>query len=223
MGNADRTRDAVPEYERVYRSLRRRILDGEMEPGETLTLRALAEEHDVSMTPAREAVRRLVAERALTLSSSGRISLPVPDAALMEELFRARLLLEPEIAQRAAARLTPAAIREIEEIDAGLGRALAAHDVPGYVRANTAFHARIYREAHAPALLALIASVWLQSAPLMRCIYTMVDPNDIEDFHAAAIEAAKAGDPRAVARAIRSDVAQGAAMLTRARLDERNL
>ena len=60
-------------HERVYRALRGRIMLGELPPGRALTLRGIAADHRVSMTPAREAVRRLVAEGALTLSSSGSI------------------------------------------------------------------------------------------------------------------------------------------------------
>ena len=47
-----------------------------MAPGEALTLRGVAGELGVSMTPAREAVRRLAAEGALAMSASGRVSAP---------------------------------------------------------------------------------------------------------------------------------------------------
>ena len=43
------------------------------------------------MTPAREAVRRLVAEGALTLSASGRISTPNLSVERIEELAGARI------------------------------------------------------------------------------------------------------------------------------------
>jgi DNA-binding GntR family transcriptional regulator len=52
---------AGPAHERVYKALRRRILSGEIKPGDALTLRGVAAELGVSMTPAREAVRRLAA------------------------------------------------------------------------------------------------------------------------------------------------------------------
>ena len=61
-------------HERLYRTLRGRILVGELPPGKPLTLRGIASEYGVSMTPAREAVRRLAAEGALTLSASGRVT-----------------------------------------------------------------------------------------------------------------------------------------------------
>jgi DNA-binding GntR family transcriptional regulator len=48
-------------HERVFRALRSRIMHGEIGPGEALTLRGVAAGFGVSMTPAREAMRRLVA------------------------------------------------------------------------------------------------------------------------------------------------------------------
>lgn len=213
-----------PEHERVYRGLRQRILDGEMAPGHPITIRGLGDEFDVSMTPAREAVRRLVAERALSMSASGRVSVPVPDAATMQELFRARVLLEPELAARAAPQMTPALVRKLVRIDTQLGRRFRAHDVSGYVRANTAFHTLIYQAAGAPALFALVESVWLQSAPLMRQVYAMIDYDELDrDHHEEAIAAATAGDHDAFVTAIRNDVSQGAAYLDRAELDVANL
>ena len=72
-----RPADATPvAHDRVYRALRSRIMQGAIAPGQALTLRGIGKSYDVSMTPAREAVRRLVAEGALTLSSSGRVSTP---------------------------------------------------------------------------------------------------------------------------------------------------
>ncbi len=54
-----RASEAVPAaHDRVYRTLRTRIMHGEIAPGAALTLRGIGKEFDVSMTPAREAVRQ---------------------------------------------------------------------------------------------------------------------------------------------------------------------
>ena len=99
------TRPADPAaHERLYRALRARIMVGQLLPGEALTLRGLAAAHGVSMTPVREALRRLVAEGALTLSSSGRVSTPELSDERIEELAAIRALLEPELAARALPR-----------------------------------------------------------------------------------------------------------------------
>ena len=69
---------AAAAHDRVYRTLRVRIMHGELSPGEALTLRGIAGRFGVSMTPVREALRRLVAEGALTMSASGRVATPDP-------------------------------------------------------------------------------------------------------------------------------------------------
>ena len=51
---AQRPPEAAPAaHDRVYRTLRTRIMHGEIAPGAALTLRGIGKEFDVSMTPAR--------------------------------------------------------------------------------------------------------------------------------------------------------------------------
>ena len=78
---------------------------GELPPGRALTLRGIAAEERVSMTPAREAVRRLVAEGALTLSASGRVSTPALSVERIEELAALRALTSTCTTSQLAARL----------------------------------------------------------------------------------------------------------------------
>ena len=77
-------------HDRVYRALRGQIMHGELGPGEALTLRGIGRRFEVSMTPAREAVRRLVAEGALMLSASGRVATPALSPERIEELAALR-------------------------------------------------------------------------------------------------------------------------------------
>ena len=81
-------------HDQVYRGLRGRIIYGEIAPGEALTLRGIGKQFGVSMTPAREAVRRLVAEGALSLSSSGRVATPELSNERIEELAAYVLLAD---------------------------------------------------------------------------------------------------------------------------------
>lgn len=209
----------VPAHERVYRALRARLLSGGMAPGDSLTLRGVAEALGVSMTPAREAVRRLVAERALEMTPSGRIHVPTPGPAQLDELFRARALLEPELALRALPHGDKRLIAALKQCDDALGRHVAEGDVAGYVRANNAFHTTLYARAGAPALMALVESVWLQTAPVMRRVYGRLGTAALTDYHAAALAALEANDGPALAEAIRADVTQGAALVAQVSLD----
>jgi DNA-binding GntR family transcriptional regulator len=213
----------LPAHERVYRALRARILSGEMAPGDQVTLRGLAEELGVSMTPVREAVRRLAAERALQMTASGRVAVPAPGARRLEELFRARELLEPELAIRALPNVDKSIISALCAIDAAIDGYLAEGDAAGYVQANNAFHTKLYALADAPALMALVESIWLQTAPVMRRIYGRLGTAALTDYHEATLAALASRDAGALADAIRADVTQGAALLRQAALDESNL
>ena len=72
----NRNDQSVSAHDRVYRSLRNQIMFGQLDPGQALTLRGIGDSFGVSMTPARETVQRLVAEGALSMSGSGRVSTP---------------------------------------------------------------------------------------------------------------------------------------------------
>ncbi|MBC7477053.1 MAG: GntR family transcriptional regulator, partial [Pseudorhodobacter sp.] len=108
----------APAHERLYRVLRQQIMHGELAPGQPITLRGLAAQHGVSMTPAREAVRRLSAEGALTISSSGRVSTPELSPERIEELAAIGALIEPEMASRALPRAHFALIDRLTAINA---------------------------------------------------------------------------------------------------------
>lgn len=119
-----RPAEATPSaHDTVYRGLRTRIMYGEIAPGSALTLRGIGKEYGVSMTPAREAVRRLVAEGALFLSASGRVSTPELTSERIEELAALRALLEVELASRALPRAHIALIDRMQSIDAVIAEA----------------------------------------------------------------------------------------------------
>jgi len=204
---------STPAHERVYRTLRQRIMHGEIGPGEALTIRGIGKNFDVSMTPAREAVRRLAAEGALFLSSSGRVSTPELSNERIEELATLRALLEPELASRALPRAHFALIERLEAINNGVSQMIARHDATGYIRMNLEFHRTLYLRAQAPAMLEMTETVWLQLGPTMRALYGRLNRTDPPHNHRLILAALKAGDEPGLRLAIRSDATQGLRLL----------
>ncbi len=200
-------------HERVYRTLRTRIMHGEIGPGQALTLRGIGKDFGVSMTPAREAVRRLVAEGALFLSSSGRVSTPALTDVRIEELATLRALLEPELASRALPRAHFALIDRLEAINQGVNQVIAQHDATGYIRLNLEFHRTLYLRAQAPAMLAMTETVWLQLGPTMRALYGRLNRTEPPYHHKLILAALKAGDEPSLRLAVRTDATQGLRML----------
>ena len=200
-------------HDRVFRALRTRIMHGDIGPGQAMTLRGIGSEYSVSMTPAREAVRRLVAEGALTLSSSGRVATPELSNERIEELAALRALIEVELASRALPRAHMALIERLQTINSTIADNIAHQDAVGYIRSNLEFHRALYLRAQAPAMLAMAETVWLQLGPTMRALYGRLRRKDPPHFHRLIIAALKAGDEPGLRLAVRSDVTQGLKML----------
>lgn len=200
-------------HDRVYRNLRTRIMHGDIAPGQALTLRGIGREYDVSMTPAREAIRRLVAEGALFLSSSGRVSTPELTNERIEELAALRALLEVELASRALPRAHIALIDRLQTINQTILDVIVNRDAVGYIRSNLEFHRTLYLRAQAPAILAMTETVWLQLGPTMRALYGRLRRTEPPHFHKLIIAALKAGDEPGLRLAVRSDVTQGLKLL----------
>lgn len=196
-------------HDRVYRSLRTRVMHGELAPGQALTLRGIGRDFGVSMTPAREAVQRLVAEGALTISASGRVATPELGTERIEELASIRALLEPELGSRALPRAHPALIDRMEAINAAITDAVGRGDAVTYVRTNLEFHRTLYLRAQSPAMLALVETLWLQLGPTMRALYGRLRRNTPPPHHRMILGALKAGDEPGLRLALRTDVTQG--------------
>ncbi|CTQ49027.1 GntR family transcriptional regulator [Jannaschia donghaensis] len=200
-------------HERLYRSLRSRIMHGELEPGQPLTLRGVGRDYGVSMTPVREALRRLVAEGALSLSASGRITTPALSNDRIEELGALRSLLEPELALRALPRAHLALIDRMEAINVSIAEQIAKQDASGYIRTNLEFHRTLYLRAQAPAILAMVETVWLQLGPTMRALYGRLNRTELPKNHRLIVAALRAGDEPGLRLAVRADVTQGLRLL----------
>jgi DNA-binding GntR family transcriptional regulator len=211
--NTARTTE-IAAHERLYRSLRSQIMLGELPPGKALTLRGIARDYHMSMTPAREAVRRLVAEGALTLSGSGRVATPALSDERIEELAALRALIEPELAARALPRAHFALIDRLALMNGRIADAVERHDAVGYIRCNLEFHRMLYLRAQAPAMLAMLETIWLQLGPTMCALYGRVKRNEPPRHHRMILSALRAGDEPALRLAVRADVTHGLRHLT---------
>jgi DNA-binding GntR family transcriptional regulator len=200
---------ALSAHDRLYRALRSQVMHGEIAPGQALTLRGLAEQHGISVTPVREALQRLVAEGALTLSSSGRVSTPELTPERIEELAAIRALIEPEMAARALPRAHFALIDRLAAINTLNAEAVARQDAVAYIRTNLEFHRTLYLRAQAPAMLAICETVWLQLGPTMRALYARLRRNEPPQHHRHILAALRAGDEPGLRLAVRTDVTQG--------------
>lgn len=211
-------------HEEVYARLRRAIIDGQLEPGRSLSVRTLGAQFSVSAMPAREAIRRLAALGALEVTPTRRITVARMSPSKIEELTDARVPLETRLALRAFERTAKrpraraALIAKLSKIDARLDAAIDAGDVAGYSKANAEFHFALYAAAEAPVLLGVVEGLWLQIGPFMRVVVTRLGTADLVDQHKEAIDALAAGDAHKLETAVRLDILEGMKLISDASL-----
>jgi DNA-binding GntR family transcriptional regulator len=205
----------LPDHERAYRQLREMVLYGELAPGQPVTIQGLVEALGLGMTPVREAIRRLTSQGALEFKGNRRVEVPAMDLAQYLELAFARLAIEPELARRAVENMDDTHIAALAAEDVAVDAAIAGGDVRGYLEHNHRFHARLYELSGARVLLAISEMLWLRSGPSLRVMLGRHGTANLPDKHREALAAMRARDPDAVEQAIRDDIEQGIAQVTR--------
>ena len=197
--------DPVKLRENAYFALRDAFTRGAFAPGDVVSLRQLAEQLGVSMTPVREAVRRLVAEGALTDTPSRTLMVPAFDARRARDLLAARLALEHMVLDRAMERIDGAGIDMLDCILAG------ANDGPGRqpdLVANHDFHFGLYRHSESEVLLPMVEALWLQYGAYLNLIINRPGAGQIAEHahHRELVAALRAGDRGAAHAALEADI-----------------
>ncbi|CAN5354698.1 GntR family transcriptional regulator [soil metagenome] len=198
------TRDTM--QDRVYRQVCDLILDGEIIPGQLVTIHGLADAFGVSAMPVREALKRLTAAKALTVVSGRSIGIPPLSQERLLDLRNVRIEVEALAGQWAAVHITQAELERLAEACHVLETANAVGDARTYLRANHAFHFSIYRAARSESLLAIIETLWLQISPYFNLLRGSGNYASANRQHQAMLDALAARDGAAVAAAMRSDI-----------------
>ena len=163
--------DNAPLHENVYQAIRRNLIAGQFQPGEAVTLRGLASKFGTSAMPVREALRRLVAERALDLGSNRTARVPVVTSAKYAEICEVRIALEGLAAEKAAHLISDAELDRINGLCAEVTAAAERHDAPTYFANNQEMHFSVYRAARSPLLLDMIEGIWLRIGPTLNYLF----------------------------------------------------
>ncbi|MBD3665491.1 GntR family transcriptional regulator [Sulfitobacter aestuariivivens] len=209
----------TPAHQSVYENLRAMILFGDLAPGQAVTIQGLVSELGAGMTPVREALRRLIAEGALTHQGNRRVCVPELTPEGVDELGFMRSALEPELTGRAAHRMTAQHIDTLRAVDADLNAAIATGNIGGYLTHNYRFHAYIYASADAPIMAATVDRLWLRFGPSLRVVCGRFGTSNLPDKHADLLAALESGDVDAARQAMAEDVAQGTRQIREALSD----
>jgi len=211
-------------FEQIVQQVEDSILQGQLKPGDQLPAeRDLAQRFGVSRTAVREAVKTL-REKGLVEAYSGRGTFvtngtsqamrqsldlmirinPLEGSANLAEL---RLVLEPEIAGLAAARIEEQLLTTMREAVAVMSRNL--HDPDAYVEADLDFHLALAEAAGNPLILSLLDSiVGLLRDQRSRIFNVDGGPERGQYHHKRILRAVEQGEPDLAREAMRAHLKQ---------------
>lgn len=190
----------------AYEALRHALISGQFVPGQKLTLRALAGALGMSVTPIREAIHRLTAERALEASANRSVRIPPMTQAKILELMDIRITVEGLAAERAAANASPSDIRMLRQLALEIVAARQHDNTAADISKLTEFQFALYRLSEMPHLVQLIESLWLQTGSCLRLLYPDYIKSLKHDWRGQLIRALEAGDPEEARSAVESDI-----------------
>jgi DNA-binding GntR family transcriptional regulator len=96
-----------------------------------------------------------------------------------------------------------------------LSRAANDENVRDYLRANRAFHFIIYNAARSPTLVAMIETLWLQIGPYLNLLRGSGNYVASNATHRAIVDALADHDGKAAAKALRADINDAYAILSK--------
>lgn len=204
----------------VYDQLKHALMSGAYAPGQKVTLARIAADLGVGMMPVREALRRLAAERALTMRPNRSVIVPRLSRADVLSIRAIRQMLEGHAAATAAGLITDAELAQLDALRAELAAARARGDGKRILAVNEAFHFLVYDAACIPVLVDVIATLWLHSAPTLNLFFRAGSRS--RDYAAkqnrnnlALVQSLRRRDPAGARRAVEAEIVEGSRLLDR--------
>lgn len=152
--------------DKVYKQIKRAILNGQIASSDTFTEVQLAESLDTSRTPVRGALQDLIKEGLIVSTSRKGMSVRNITEEERDEIFLLRIQIETEIIRRLAASITDEQIKVIKEIYAEQLEAMKQDDGIRFIDLDQKFHIQFVRFCN----YAIIESVLLNLHNLSQLI-----------------------------------------------------
>jgi DNA-binding GntR family transcriptional regulator len=185
----------------VLDELRRRILRGDLKPGDRILADAIGQELGVSRIPVREALRVLEGERQVSYEPHRGYFVTELRFADLLELYLMRHLLEADALRRSVPKLDQEDFDRMELAITQLQRAHKDGDIADHSVANRSFHLAFLEQLEMPRLLSEIKALYDQCDGYGSLFYNSNrNRQTARRDHLALLSAAQAHDPEEVIR-----------------------
>jgi len=186
----------------IYKKMRRSIIMGQRESAERLNIEEIATEYNTSVTPVRDALQMLSHEGLVVIKPRSGYFVSTITLKQLRDLLDVRRILEVSGVERAALRMTPGQIEELQTVHAGYtGDDDESYD--RYTDENRKFHYLLAKASGNNELAELVGKLHDQLARFMvmrRAGKTM------EVTHKRIIDALIAHDAESARQALLDDI-----------------
>ncbi len=166
--------------DRVSEQIRRKIVTGELSPGQRLSEATLADHLDISRNTLREVFRLLTKEGLLKHEPNRGVSVAVPSIASLIDIYRVRRLIECQALAQAYPRHP--AKKHLHDALATALRCRDAGDWKGVGTANMEFHMAVVELADSERLNVMFSHLLAE----LRLAFGLLD--DLEFLHAPYVD-----------------------------------
>ncbi|AQQ55002.1 GntR family transcriptional regulator [Planococcus lenghuensis] len=186
----------------VYQTLKKSIINMELEPNERLNDKELAQQFGISRTPVREALKRLEDEGLIESlpGSSTRVAPLKPEEA--KHAFVVIAALHALATQLAGSLITERHIDELERSNHELKLAIDEGDIAGAIAADEAFHKVFLNLAGNPEISLALERISPKIQRLEMAQFTAVRGRGSTERHQEIICAFKEGNHERAARLV---------------------
>ena len=146
----------LPLRDIVFNSLRKAILKGELEPGERLMEKQLAEKMGVSRTPIREAIRKLELEGLVIMVPRKGAEVAMITEQDIKDVLEVRAALESLAVKLACQRMDKQNINDLLSVNDAFMGAARRKDVETVIKKDVEFHDTIYQATNNKKLIGMI-------------------------------------------------------------------
>jgi DNA-binding GntR family transcriptional regulator len=192
----------------VADKLRDQIIRGEIPEGTLLRQDLIATQYQVSRIPVREALRQLDAEGLVAILPNRGAIVPELSPADVEELFKIRSLLEPEVLKASIPQLTAEDLNEAAVILRKFASELRLEKhVSAWGRLNWQFHSKLYSRANRPHFLNIIENINNKGERYTRLqLYLTHGMKRANEEHAEILELCRKRDGVAAGKLLRQHI-----------------
>ena len=202
--------------ELVLEAVRHGILNGELQPGEPLSLAELSAKFGISPGPLREALRRLEGEGLVELRPARTAVVAQIDADDLRDIYRLRISIEGDLAALAARRYSDAQIAHLEDL---LGRLnYADGDQQALGENHTEFHRALLEPVASAWDWRILDLLWAASGRYLMLLFGQLRElqggDAMRRSHQPLVDAAAARSSRDLRRALVEHLESGVELLT---------